>query len=78
MVPIFEGEINEVAFSELIDTLFKIENEMNKFVTKSRALTDAKWVKVVSELGVVKTCEWPIKRDIYIWESLGEIKALTM
>ena len=43
VAPIFKGEIDEVAFNELIDSLFKIANDMNKFVENSRAITDARW-----------------------------------
>ena len=49
---------------------------MKKFVTQSKELTDVKWAKEINELGTVKTFEWPIKREIYVWESLGGIKAL--
>ena len=49
---------------------------MNKFLIESKAVTNNRWAKAINELGVVKACEWPIRRDIYIWESLGVIKAL--
>ena len=42
VAPIFEGETDEVAFNDLIDTLFRIENEMNKFVTESKVVIDSR------------------------------------
>ena len=76
MASIFEEDTDEVAFHELIDTLFKIENEMNKFTIEGKETTNARWHKSVSELAIVKTCEWPMKREIFIWEEGFEIKAI--
>ena len=53
-------------------TLFKIENGMNRFTTVT---TDARWTKSIGELIVIKGCEWPTKRNIFIWEVVTEIKA---
>ena len=40
---IFEGDIDEIAFNELVDTLFKNANEMNRFITEGKVITDPKW-----------------------------------
>ena len=56
--------------------MLKIENEMNRFTTEGKATTDAKWTKFVHELIIVKECEWPTKRVIFVWEAVIEIKAL--
>ena len=37
---------------------------------------DARWTKVIQDLQGVKDTDWPTKREIYIWEAVGEIKAL--
>ena len=62
---IFEGDTDEISFHELIDTLFKIENDMNRFVIEGKATTDARWHKSIGELVMVKTCEWPTKREFF-------------
>ena len=46
-----------MAFNELVDDLFKIENEMKKFVIESRAITDARWTKAVGKLETIRSCE---------------------
>ena len=76
MASIFEGDTSELAFHELIDTLFKIENEMNRFVIEGKATNDARWHKYIGELAIAKGFEWPTKRDIFIWEVVAEIKDL--
>ena len=37
---------------------------------------DARWNKAVQDLQIAKDTDWPTKREIYIWEVVGEIKAL--
>ena len=73
---IFEGDTDELAFHELIDTLFKIENEMNRFKVEGKATTDARWHKSIEELAIVKTSEWPTKREIFLWEVVTKTKAI--
>ena len=75
---IFEDDTDELAFNELIDTLFKVENEMKWFTTEVKSTTDARWTKSMGELVLVKECEWPTKGDFFVWEALTEIKALPM
>ena len=72
---IFE-DTSDSSFHTLIDTLFKAEISLNKFIIESRAIVDARWNKVVQDLQVAKDTDWPTKREIYIWEAVGEIKAL--
>ena len=74
--PFFEGDIDECSFNELIDTLFKIETKMNRFIIEGKVITNAKWQKFFGELAITKTCEWPTKRDVILWEEIVEIKAL--
>ena len=38
---------------------------------------DARWIKPVKDLQGAKNTDWPTKREIYIWEAVGEIKALS-
>ena len=38
---------------------------------------DARWSKATQNLQEVKITEWPTKREIYVWEAVGEIKALS-
>ena len=54
---IFEGDTNEFSLNEIIDTLFKIENEMTRFIMEGKATTNAKWHKFVGELVMIKACE---------------------
>jgi hypothetical protein len=62
---------------ELIDELYKLETDLNKFVTEGRAITDAKWQKSVDEFKGVRTAVWPdIDTDIEIWEAIAGVKAL--
>ena len=76
MASIFQGDIDECVFNELIDTLFKIETEMNRFTTEGKVITDARWHKSVGELTSIKACKWPTKREVIVWEAIIEIKAL--
>ena len=43
VVSIFQDGIDECLFNELIDTLFKVETERNRFTIEGRVITDAKW-----------------------------------
>jgi hypothetical protein len=62
---------------ELIDELYKVETDLNKFVAECKAITDAKWQKSVDEFKGVRTAVWPdIDTDIEIWEAVAGIKAL--
>ena len=36
---------------------------------------DARWSKAVQDLQGAKDTDWPTKREIYILEAVGEIKA---
>ena len=76
MASIFQDDIDECAFNDLTDTLFKFETELNRFITEGKVITDARWQKYVSELTTVKECEWPTKREVIVWEAVVEIKAL--
>ena len=67
---IFEGDIDEFSFNELIDTLFKIETEMNRFITKGKVITDTRWQDFFGELATTKTCEWPTIREVIVWEEI--------
>jgi hypothetical protein len=70
-----ESEISTVY--ELMDELYKVETDLNKFVTEGRAITDAKWQKCIDELQGVRTATWPdIDTDIEIWEAVAGVKAL--
>jgi hypothetical protein len=65
------------AVYELVDELYKLETDLNKFVAECKAITDAKWTKNVDEFKGVKTATWPdIDTDIAIWEAVASIKAL--
>lgn len=37
---------------------------------------NARWTKSLQDFQGVKETEWPTKREIYVWEAVGEIKAL--
>ena len=39
---------------------------------------DAKCSKATQDLQEVKNTDWPTKREIYVWEVVGEIKALSI
>ena len=45
VVSIFQNDIDECAFNNLIDTLFKTETELNRFITEGKVITDARWKK---------------------------------
>ena len=64
VVSIFQDDIDECLFNELVDTLFKIEIALNRFPIEGKVITDARWQKSVSELTTAKTCEWPTKREV--------------
>lgn len=72
---IFE-DTSDVPYNKLIDSLFKKEIDLNKFFVESKSIVDARWNKATQDLEEVKTIEWPTKREMYVWESVGEIKAL--
>ena len=42
----------------------------------SATVMDARWNKAVQDLQAAKDTDRPTKREIYIWEAVGEIKAL--
>ena len=63
-------------FHTLIDSLFKVEIDLNKFVVEAKAVMNTKWTKATQDFQAVKETEWPTKREIYVWEAVGEIKAL--
>lgn len=62
-------------FHTLIDSLFKAEIDLNKFFVEAKAIMNARWTKTMQDFQVVKEIEWPTKREIYVWEAIGEIKA---
>ena len=72
---IFE-DTSDSPFHSLIDSLFKAEISLNKFIVESKTVMDARWNKAVQDLQTAKDTDWPTKREIYIWEAVGEIKAL--
>ena len=76
LASIFEGYIDECAFNELIDTLFKIETKMNRFITEGKVIIDVRWQKTIGELTSIKAYEWPTKREVIVWEAIVEIKDL--
>ena len=76
MASIFEGNTNEFVFNELIDTLLKIETKMNRFMIEGKVIIYARWQFFFGELATIKTCEWPTKREVIVWEEIVEIKAL--
>ena len=49
---------------------------MNRFIIEGKATIDARWHKSIGELAIVKTCEWPTKREIFVWEAVAKIKAI--
>ena len=60
--PRFMAYINNEAdvstIYDIIDMLFKIEINMNKFVGDSKAITDAKCNKCLEELNTIKEATW--------------------
>ena len=72
---IFE-DTSDSPFHSLIDSLFKAEISLNKFIVESKEIMDARWSKEIQDLQGAKDTDWPTKREIYIWEAVGEIKAL--
>ena len=73
---IFQDDIDECVINDLTNTLFKFENELNRFIIEGKVIIDARWQKFVSELTTVKECECPTKREVIVWEVVAEIKAL--
>ena len=73
---IFQNDIDECLFNELIDTLFKVETDLNRFTTQGKVITDARLQKSVNELTTAKTYEWPTIREVIVCEAFAEIKAL--
>jgi hypothetical protein len=70
-----ENDISTVY--ELMDELYKVETDLNKFITEGRAITDAKWQKCIDEFQGVKAATWPdIDTDIEIWEAVAGVRAL--
>ena len=74
---IFE-DTSDSPFHSLIDSLFRVEINLNKFIVESKAIMDARWTKATQDLQGVKDTNWSTKREIYIWEVVGEIKALSI
>ena len=63
-------------FHTLIYSLFKEEIDLNKFFVEAKSVMNARWTKAMQDFQVVKETEWPTKREIYVWEAMGEIKTL--
>lgn len=62
---------------EIIDNLYKIELDMSKFISESKAVKDAKWTKSIHELNVIRDATWlDIDTYLEIWEVVTSIKAL--
>ena len=74
---IFE-DIGDGPFHNLTNSLFRDEIYLNKFLVESKAIMDARGTKSTRDLEEVKTIEWPTKREIYVWQAVGEIKALSI
>lgn len=72
---IFEDE-SDIPFDDLIGSLFKVEMDLKKKLVESKAITNARWSKAIKDLDEVRGIEWPTKREIYVWEAVGLIKAL--
>lgn len=64
-------------FHTMIDSLFKAEIDLNNFIVKVKEVMNTKWTKAMQDFQVVKEIEWPTKREIYVWEAVGEIKVLS-
>lgn len=71
---------DEVAITwvyEIIDHLYKVELDMNKFILEGKEVTDAKWTNCIDELKGIRDATWPdIDIDIEILEVEVDIKAL--
>ena len=76
MASIFQDDIDECAFNDFTDTLFKTKTELNRFIIEGKVITDARWQKFVNELATAKTFDWPTKREVIVWEAIAIIKAL--
>lgn len=76
-ISIFE-DTSDIPYNKLIDSLSKAEIDLNKFIVESKAVMDARWTKATQDLHEIKTTKWPTKREIYVWEAVGEIKALSI
>ena len=72
---VFE-DTSDSPFHSLIDSLFRAEINLNKFIVESKEIMDARWSKAIQYLQGAKDTDWPTKREIYVWEAVGEIKAL--
>lgn len=60
---------------DIIDDMYKVEADMNKFVLEGRAITDAKWNKSIEELkGIESATQLDIEIDVEIWEVVVGIK----
>ena len=75
-IQIVDGNVDEVAFYELVDALFKVELDMNWFVVDLRTITHGRWNNFLDDLETVRGTDWPTKREIYVCETGREIKAL--
>lgn len=60
----------------MVDSLFKEELDLDKFIVEEKAVVNARWTKAIQDFQGVKETEWTTKREIYVWEAVGEIKAL--
>ena len=49
---------------------------MNRFTIEGKVINDVRWQKYIGELIAIKSCEWPTKRDVIVWEAIIEIKVL--
>ena len=75
-VTIFE-DILDIPFNKLINSLFEVEIDSNKFIVESKEIMEARCTKATQDLQEVKTTVWPTKREIYVWEAIGEMNALS-
>ena len=75
IVAVFEDMSNS-PFHALVDSLIKAEINLNFFIVESKEIMDARWTKATQDLQEVNNIDWPTKREIYVWEVVGEIKAL--
>lgn len=74
-IAVFE-DTSDSPFHTLVDSLFNEEIDLNKFIVEEKAVVNARWTKAIQDFQGVEEIEWPTKREIYVWEVVGEIKAL--
>ena len=61
---IFEDNF-DIPYNKLIDSLFRVKIDLNKFFVEFKEITNARWTKATKDLEEVRTIEWPTKQEIY-------------